>query len=147
MKSNLKFSASTLLLLAGILFAACDSNKVTPTTETLDPVVVSATKSARLKHDVNLKVTKIEDNRCPANAICIQAGSANVFFTLEANNETKSSELCLGACSPTSKVSDKALVQVGGTEYEVLLKEVTPYPGTSPEPREREATIQVTARK
>jgi|GEM_PF-3078056 len=123
----------SLLCLAGALATACERNAAVEPSETTGPQIVSTTQSARLKQDVTLEVTKIEDSRCPANAVCITYGSAKVFFTLKNSTEQKTSELCLGDCGGGKGMQNRAVqtIALGGASYDVVLTEVRPYPGTS----------------
>lgn len=133
-------------MLLALTLGACQRDSVKAQAETSDPVVVSMSKSARVKQSGELKVTKIEDSRCPANVVCIQYGSAKVFFTLTNNGASKTGELCLGQCGSTLKSQDTAALEVGGTQFEILLTEVRPFPGTSPTPVEPEAVVKITTR-
>lgn len=132
----------SLLALTGLLGASCqrEAGGVGPGAE---KVVVATAKSARLKQDVVLTVDKIEDSRCPANAVCVWYGSAKVLLTLKKDSEQRTAELCLGQCDQKMKDRDVTTVTLGGRAYEVTLTEVRPFPGTTPTPQQPEAVIEV----
>lgn len=77
-----------------------------------------------------LKVVAIEDSRCPINAQCVTAGAAKVQVQLLLGDDIDFDEvLCLGA--DCGNKSDKARIKLGSGEYNVLLKEVNPFPTTN----------------
>jgi len=75
------------------------------------------------------------DSRCPADAMCIQGGSADVRLT--ARSASSSQELVL-------KTGDMRPVQYGDTT--IALVELSPYPFSSRTiaPNEYRATLKVT---
>jgi hypothetical protein len=75
------------------------------------------------------------DSRCPADALCIQAGSAAVQITAESNGSTRSYDLQTGNMKP---VQDEGLT--------IALVHLLPYPYSSRKipPEEYRATLKVT---
>ncbi|GAB3324964.1 hypothetical protein GCM10027299_22600 [Larkinella ripae] len=132
------------LLLVGLLAVGCerDNQVVTPTEEN-KPVTVKVNQSARIKQNVSLNVDSITDSRCPANALCVWLGNAQVKFTLKNDTQAQSGELCIGQCGQQQKNRDAITVLLGSESYEVTLSDVQPYPGTKPDGTPQEAVITV----
>ncbi|RIV21206.1 hypothetical protein DYU11_17425 [Fibrisoma montanum] len=132
------------LLLGGLLAVGCQSsveNEALP--QDKGSLVVAASQSARVGEDATLQIEKIEDSRCPANVVCVRFGNANVFYLLSQGTESREGILCLGDCGVPQKTQDSTTVQLGTERYQLILKEVRPYPGTSPVEVKPEAVIQV----
>ncbi|WP_420151674.1 hypothetical protein [Spirosoma sp.] len=134
---------ATAFLISGWFAIGCHSNNNTAEPQTNIPVTLKANQSARLGEDVTVQATRIEDSRCPANAICIRYGSANVEFVLEKGSDRQSGTLCLGECGQGLKNADTTTIQLGGSNYRVVLSEVRPYPGTSTPDAKPEAVLQL----
>ena len=75
------------------------------------------------------------DSRCPADALCIQGGSADVRITVQSNGSTRNYELHTGDMRP---------VQHEGLT--ISLVQLAPYPFSSRtiRPEEYRATLKVT---
>lgn len=131
------------LLLIGLLAVGCEKdNKIAPT-EDNKPVTVRVNQTARVKQNVTLNVDSITDSRCPANALCVWFGNAQVKFTLNNGSQSQSGELCLGQCGQQFKNRDTFTAQLGSESYEVILSEIKPFPGLEPDGTPQEAVITV----
>ncbi len=120
------------VLLGGLAVAGCQQDTTITTPQFDKPVSLSVNGSARVGQDVLLQVSKIEDSRCPANALCIRYGNANVAFSLNNSAARQTGTLCLGECAGKGmQVSDSTSVQLGSDRYRVILTDVQPYPGTT----------------
>lgn len=89
-----------------------------------------------------IEFSVLNDSRCPANAICMRQGAAVTTFkvTGEAGTASQSLRLFIGdfmANDPRStrnRTADTVVVQLANkARYQLILKKVTPYPGTSQE--------------
>ena len=87
----------------------------------------------------------LNDSRCPANAMCIRQGAAITTFEITTPNpkETIKVRLFIGDFMPNdprnkrNQTADTANLNLGTNptqKYELILKQVLPYPGTSTEP-------------
>lgn len=119
-----------------------------------ETVQLTGNSAENLRADeLQLTFTKLNDSRCPLNAMCLRAGSAVAQFRLERNQEQSSPmQLVIGEALPADnrklrhRAADTATVTVANTTYQVILKQITPYPCTScPDPPTPQATIQVKA--
>ncbi|WP_197088578.1 hypothetical protein [Rufibacter radiotolerans] len=99
-----------------------------------------------------VKLQKVEDSRCPMNAMCIRQGSAITYLQLQdtrGNEATKT--LYLGDALPAPdnrgmRSADTVLVSMGPRQYQLILSEVQPYPNTAnTSPAEKTAKIEVRA--
>lgn len=134
---------ATALIIGSWLTIGCQSNTTTAEPQADTPVAVKANQSARIGQDVIVQVTSIQDSRCPANAVCIRYGSADVAVVLQKGNEQQTGSLCLGECGQGIKVKDTTTIQLGDIRYQIVLSDVRPYPGTSSPDTKPEAVIQV----
>ena len=80
-------------------------------------------------HMLYVSVVEVEDNRCPSDAFCIDAGHVKIKVVIE---DTKNSQfttlLCLGNCSPA--ISDIRSFVFYSVEYTLQVEDVIPYPTT-----------------
>ena len=134
---------ATALLIGGWLAIGCKPDDNTTEPQATTPVSVKANQSTRIGQAITVQVTSIQDSRCPANALCIRYGSANVDFTLEKDGSQQMGSLCLGECGKGLKSADTTTVQLAGSPYRVVLSEVRPYPGTGTSDTKPEAVIQL----
>lgn len=104
-------------------------------------------------HNVRVHLAEINDSRCPMNVNCIRYGSAVARLWLEQDQEKSPTiALVIGEALPDdprklrNRPADTTLVTVAGTQYQVILKNVTPYPCTGcPNPETPRAHVVVTA--
>lgn len=132
------------LLLGGLTFFSCEKETSLNTQSNTQPVAVELNGSARVGGNATVQVNSIQDSRCPANAVCIRYGNADVTFTLSQGSLSQSGKLCLGECG-TKGLHDKdsTTLQLGPDTYKVLLTEVRPYPGTTNDTKQT-ALLKVT---
>lgn len=132
-----------VFLTGGWLVAGCNPNS--PNAEPLSdrPIPMIVNQSTRVGQAVTVEVSRIQDSRCPANALCIRYGSTEVQFTLTKGSDHQRGNLCLGECASAMKAQDTTVVPVGGRRYRVVLSEVRPYLGTGEPNARQEAVIQV----
>lgn len=132
-----------VILFAFLTAMGCQSEKI-------DAEQQKNNEKAGVKEEISLRIkqnTQVEgiklsfdavaDNRCPANAICIRTGEVVVDLAV---NDTQKVQMCLGDCQQVqpskykSPVSQDSLeVTVKNEKYLFVLKQVSPYPGTSVE--------------
>jgi hypothetical protein len=78
---------------------------------------------------VSLNVEKVEDSRCPINALCVWAGVAKVTLAVKQGMESRLLVLGIPNCSScTPELSATQQVVIGSNRYRITLKEVSPYP-------------------
>lgn len=133
------------LFASATLFLACTNSASTP--PPANQVKLAQSQSGRLSSGVTVKVDSLADSRCPINAICIWGGNVVLRAVLTKDTDTKSVRLVLGTdpTNPTNKRPDSTGVVLGGTTYKVVLRDVTPYPGSATnEPTQ--ALVEVAAR-
>ena len=111
-----------------LAFTAC--TKV----DTIEPQPVLGTKiEANFGTDfvyqegLKIKVTKIEDSRCPENVTCVWAGMVRVFFTISANGVSKEASIDF----ETKNTPANTTIELGGQKYNVEISDVLPYPKTA----------------
>lgn len=84
----------------------------------------------KIKKELMITLTKINDSRCPADVQCIWAGNASIKLKISADsNSVVSKELCLGQCDTKFKTSDSTQIRIKDMNYSIVLKAVDPYPG------------------
>lgn len=146
MNRSLKAAAAALFA-AAILFVACTNSSPLETPSPANQVKLAQNQSGRLSSGVMVKVDSLDDSRCPPNAYCIWSGNVILRAALTKDTDTKSVRLVLGPDlqNPTNKRPDSTGVVLAGTTYKVVLREVTPYPGSgTAEPKQ--ALVEVVAR-
>lgn len=138
---------SILLGLICLAVAACDKKEDAAPQPDLKSTVVSYQKPSELKTngpDLNVQLLEVTDSRCPSNAVCIVAGSADVKFKIsDGTNET---DVQVVFSSVNKKVSQQEF-KLGGQTYNLVVTEVLPYPETSKSPSLEEYKVAVSIEK
>lgn len=124
---------------------SCNRNEVSPSPES-GPVVSQSTTlhdvEMRLQEThslggLTLQLQKVEDSRCPMNAMCIRQGSAvTTFLVKDAQGQSATKQLYLGEAllAPNdrgNRSADTVTVALGDKNYQLILRDVHPYPNTS----------------
>lgn len=110
---------------------ACSKDEVTAPKASLGSTIETAySKAVVLQEGVEVKVTKIEDSRCPKSVVCVWEGMVKVFFSVSEGNTTKEAivEILVDKSKPA-----KTNVELNGTTYVIEVSDVAPYPQT-PDP-------------
>jgi hypothetical protein len=126
-----------ILLFAVLAFASCDEKLTGPTTPlnqqfTLAPGETTVIEGA----DLSVRFNRITgDNRCPADAVCILGGSADVNITASTGGSRRDHVLRTGDMQP---------VQHEG--FTISLIQVEPYPFSARpiDPADYRITLSVT---
>ncbi len=111
--------------------SACAKDEVTEPKASLGSTIeTSYSKAVVLQEGVEVKVTKIEDSRCPKSVVCVWEGMVKVFISVSEKGATKEAviEIKGGDQKPSSTT-----VELNGTTYVIEVTDVSPYPQT-PDP-------------
>jgi len=119
-----------MVIMMVAMATACSKETAEPQANLGANIEASYSKAVVLQEGVTVKVTKIEDSRCPKNVVCVWAGMVKVYFTVTENNVTKEASVELYA---DKTKEPKATVELNGTTYLIEVTEVSPYPAT-PDP-------------
>ena len=127
-----------LVVLSGLLLLGGCDEKVTAPTSPLNSEFTLAPGDSMAIEDSTLTVrfNRITgDNRCPADAVCILGGSADVDLTATSNGSSRSLVLRTGDMQP-----------VRYDDYTISLVQVAPYPFSSRpiQPDDYRVTLRVT---
>ncbi len=95
-----------------VLFSACKSSGALPQARLL------LHESAHFGADLTVRVDSIRDSRCPINASCARAGEATANLLLTGDAKTQTRRLL---------VRESIVVRIGLTQYNITLRDVTPY--------------------
>jgi hypothetical protein len=137
------------LLLVGCAHTENLSSEQTP--QLSAPFILGLEKPVTVGNLV-VRLQKVEDSRCPMNAMCIRQGSAITYLQLQdtrGNEATKT--LYLGDALPAPdnrgpRSADTVQVSMGSRQYHLILSEVQPYPNTADtSPAEKTAKLEVKA--
>ncbi|GAB2468731.1 hypothetical protein GCM10011375_29850 [Hymenobacter qilianensis] len=127
--------------LAGL--ASCQKEDATPllTAAFNQPVTLRFQQSAALPNqntpELTITVKDVNDSRCPSDVICFWAGV--VYTNLGIQDQSGASQtltLSLGGINDTV-----APVQANGQQYNIILKEVMPYPKGNDVPKEDKRVV------
>jgi hypothetical protein len=127
-----------LLLFFCLLFVTGCDEKITGPTSPLDTEFTLAPGEAASIEGASLSVRfnrVTGDNRCPADAVCILGGSADVSITAVSDRSTREHVLKTGDMQP-----------VGHDDFTIALVQVAPYPfsARTVQPDEYRVTLKVT---
>lgn len=131
------------IIVALLLSLTACSLQETPTPEktSASQVELSVNTEVVFQEGVKIKITKIEDSRCPENTTCVWAGMAKIFFTISANGVSKDSTL-----DYESKPL-KITVDLGGQKFDVEVSNVLPYPKNTTEISQKDYKVNMTVKK
>lgn len=125
-----------------LVFSACTKDEVeVAQTPLASKVELSFDTELVYQEGVKIKVTKVEDSRCPQGTTCIWAGMAKVFFTITDKGVSRDASVDFES-KPI-----KTTVELGGTKYEVEVSEVLPYPKNISEINQKDYKVSVTVKK
>lgn len=125
-----------------LVFSACTKEEVEVAQMPLaSKVELSFDTELAYQEGVKIKVTKVEDSRCPQNTTCVWAGMAKVFFTISDKGVSKDSSIDF------ESKSIKTTVDLGGAKYEVEVSDVLPYPKGATEINQKDYKVSVTVKK
>jgi hypothetical protein len=96
------------------------------------------------KEGVKIKITKIEDSRCPKNVTCVWMGSVKIYLTISDMNASKA--IILEFLADNSKPAT-ANVELGSQKYFVEISDVLPYPENAGEIKLKDYKIGLTVKK
>ncbi|KAA5543963.1 hypothetical protein [Adhaeribacter rhizoryzae] len=144
-----------LLAGAGLLLGQCQSQKIPAAATNLNTAFEISLNQKLALTGENQKVlgeiifTQLDDSRCPANAMCVRQGAAVASFTIQAKGAEKQNlRLFIGdfmandSRNKRNQTADTVMLQLENNgSYELILKAVMPYPGTSN--GTPQATIQI----
>ncbi|WP_460470590.1 hypothetical protein [Emticicia fontis] len=113
------------------LATACSKDEVTEQKASLGSTIETAySKAVVLQEGVEVKVTKIEDSRCPKSVVCVWEGMVRVYISVSEKGATK--EAVIDVKGGEQKPSSTSVV-LNGTTYVIEVTDVSPYPQT-PDP-------------
>ncbi len=126
-----------------VVFLACTKEEVDVAQMPLaSKVELSFDTELAYQEGVKIKVTKVEDSRCPQNATCVWEGMAKVFFTISDKGISKDASIDF-----QSKLV-KTTVDLSGVKYEVEVSDVLPYPQSSTtEINQKDYKVSITVKK
>ncbi|HMQ87285.1 MAG TPA: hypothetical protein PKB07_06865 [Flavilitoribacter sp.] len=140
------------LLIVLVAFALWQCQKDKP----LDPrpvdfgqdIALAKGQSAMVSHknptmDLMVETTDIGESRCPSDVVCVWAGFAKADLKVSSEGETANVSLCLGQCEAKYKLTDTTYVQLGGTEFGLILKEINPFPTSTNGSDPKTAVVEV----
>jgi hypothetical protein len=93
---------------------------------------------------IKIKITKIEDSRCPKSVTCVWQGSARIYLTVSGMEVSK--DLVLDFLADNSKPAN-ANFELGSQKYFIEIADVLPYPATTDEIKLKDYKISLTVKK
>jgi len=132
----------SFLFLVAVFFAACKPSATTPA----DTIAVRLRQSGLLASEVVVRVDSIQDSRCPTGTTCVWAGQARVTLLLSKNMDSTTVRLALepGINQDKAARSDSTSVSLNSEQFNVILRDVTPYPTVPAQNQTPTAVVQVT---
>lgn len=144
-----KISLVALILTVGL--SACEKgSNVTP--QTLQNVEAAYGSSIQVtglsSQSLTIQVDKIEDSRCPTNAVCIWMGIAKATLKLTEGTQTADVVLSIPGCSSCNpEIKSKETVSLGSNQYALTLQAISPYPEAGKETPLKDYKVKVQVEK
>ena len=126
---------------------ACDKKDDATPQAPLQTSVVSSLQKSAFKtsgEDLQVQIVEVNDSRCPMNAVCIVAGSADIKFTIANATDKTEVHVMFGAMNNNTGSQD---FKLGGQTYNITVTEVLPYPETSKTPKLEDYKVAVSVVK
>jgi len=125
-----------------LVFSACTKDEVeVAQTPLASKVELSFDTELAYQEGVIIKVTKVEDSRCPQGTTCVWEGMAKVFFTISDKGVSKDASIDF-----ESKLT-KTIIDLGGVKYEVEVSDVSPYPTNATTINQKDYKVSITVKK
>ena len=139
------------MIIAGMVFQQCtDESPILFTLNQEFQAREAELVTLELEQDqghINLQVLEIAESRCPSDVVCVRFGEAMVTVGVSGIEEIiKTLDLCIGDCPQRNKgliIADTVAVEIDGKDYEVILKDVIPFPSTTNQDQPKEAILKV----
>ena len=110
------------------LMACTKAETITPTIIFGNKLEATYNTEGEYQQNVKVKITNIEDSRCPKSVTCVWQGSVKVSLTLSQSGVAK--EFVLEFLADNSKPATTT-VTLGNQKYLVEIADVLPYPQKS----------------
>lgn len=91
-----------------------------------------------------VNVLEVNESRCPANAVCIQAGSANLQLSI--SDGTNKASLAI-SFKNENKASGHQTFKLGNQMYSLVVHDVLPYPATTTKPNPEDYKVNLSIEK
>lgn len=104
---------------------ACTKEEVSSQVNLGESITAEYAKTVEIKDAISLKVSNVEDSRCPKNVQCPWAGLVNVSLNVSDKSASKDIKIEFSA------KSSKGEAELNGQKYIFEIKDVTPYPETT----------------
>ena len=140
--NNRQVNKLASLTLIAAIFVACTKTNLTPS----QSFKISENENFNLNYDSksgSIEITKIEESRCPANANCVRAGEAIVFFTMELGDQRLTDQQLCVQCESSLEIPEEISFEVNNINYTLKLLDVTPFPTTDNTNETKQAEFQL----
>ncbi len=134
-----------LLIMLMFAFVSCTKEDLTvPSVALGNKIEATYDTEVAYQEGVKVKITKIEDSRCPKNVTCIWMGSVKIYLTV--SNLGNSKDVVIEVMADYSKPTP-ATVELGNQKYIIDISEVLPYPENSGEIKLKDYKVSLTVKK
>ena len=133
------------LLIIFMLTGACtEENLTVPTVSLGNKIEAHYESEEAYQESPKMKITKIEDSRCPKNVTCVWMGSVKVYLKISDANASK--DTVLEFLADNSKPATTT-VELGNQKYTVEILNVLPYPESTGEIKLTDYKVSLTVKK
>lgn len=91
-----------------------------------------------------VNVLEVNDSRCPINANCVQAGSADLQLSISDGTNKAAVDVSF---QKDNKASGHQTFKLGGQTYSLVVHDVSPYPETTTKPKPEEYKVNLSIEK
>ena len=142
-RTKLILSFIALILTILVFVQACKKENRTDLSGTYE-IGLQQTKKITTNNSITaIKLTNINDSRCPINANCVTEGYVFINLNFSNKNGEQNIELCSANC--LDKRFRPNTITINKVTYQATLKDVTPFPDiTNLASTNKKATIIVT---
>ncbi len=134
-----------LLIILMFAFIACTKeDSAVPNVVLGNKIEATYDTEVVYQEGVKVKITKIEDSRCPKNVTCVWMGSVKIYLTV--SNSGSSKDVVMEVMADYSKPTP-ANVQLGSQLYSINISEVLPYPENADAIKLKDYKVSLTVKK
>ncbi len=126
------------------IISCTKENSAVPSVTLGNKIEATYDNEVAYQEGVKVKITKIEDSRCPKNVTCVWMGSVKVYLKISESNVSK--DAILEFLADNAKPSTTT-VELGNQKYSVEISDVLPYPENSGEIKLKDYKVTLTVKK
>lgn len=144
LNKNIQIKMKKLLVFFMLTGACTKEDSTVPMISLGNKIEAYYESEVAYQEGIKVKITKIEDSRCPKSVTCVWQGSVKIYLTLTESNVSK--DIILDFLADNSKPATTT-VELGSQKFSVEILDVLPYPENTSEIKLADYKVSMTVKK